>query len=162
MHDLLAVAAAAAYLRSYFGAFLLLVGGGAIRESEKNQRSHNDRYSDEELHPSLTESNHQQEGKMCPKGWPGSRVSFIRAGEREGVDQGELCPGWGLLLLLLLRSFGHRARVARTLTRRGETHAALIGARTGAFQPIGCRRVTARSSNQDWKIKPFGSTKFYY
>lgn len=58
---------AAAYLRSHFGAFLLLVGGGAIREGEEDQRPHNDRDGDQELHPSLAESDHQQEEKEQPE-----------------------------------------------------------------------------------------------
>lgn len=52
---------ASAYLNSYFGASLLVLRSGAIRESEKNQWSYNDRNGYEHLHPPAEESKHQRE-----------------------------------------------------------------------------------------------------
>lgn len=48
------------YLGGHFRAFLLVVCGRAIGKSEENQRPHNDRDSDEKLHPPVAQSNHQQ------------------------------------------------------------------------------------------------------
>lgn len=67
-----------AYLSGDFGALLLLVGRGAIGEGEENQRAHDNRDGDQELHPPLAESHHKRERKAAlGEGRPGERANFI-------------------------------------------------------------------------------------
>lgn len=72
---------ASAYLSSDFGAFLLVLRSGAIRESEKDQWSYNDRNGYKHLHPPAKESKHQRE-KRSPEDGLADELTLYGPGKR--------------------------------------------------------------------------------
>lgn len=102
---------ATTYLCGHFGALLLLVSGRTIWESEENHGSYDDRDGYKEFHPSLAESDHQQEEKEQPEDGPDSPACFILAGVEGEVAESAHAP-------------------LMPLSRWCQTHHALIGSRT--------------------------------